>query len=114
MSKRNLNVGSAQPPKAKKRLVFRVAHPPPNRAASSTTLVTTLRKGSNGRRGHRRDQLGDPPPGGQPLPFSETTRDALPDLDHLGELDDIVSCTTPSASKPKRVQTNTTSVSTHS
>jgi hypothetical protein len=90
-----LDVKSTQA-QARKTPTFRVAHTPANR---STPLMTTLRKGSQGRRGHRREQLPDLP---QELPSDEIIPDtSLPDFDHQDELDDAMSPIIPEASKPK-------------
>lgn len=104
-----LDVKSTQAQARKPPPTFRVAHTPANR---STPRMTTLRKGSHGRRGHRREQVPDPP---QQLPSDEIIPDtSLPNFDHLDELDDAMSPIIPEASKPKpkRIQNNTTSVST--
>lgn len=119
MGKRKFNPKSFEPTQAgKKRTrtsVFRMARPP----TASTPLVTTLRKGSYGRRGHRREQLSDIPPGTstkQQSPSDANTPDPLlPDFELPDDSDDfntIMPSVAMKASNPKRVRKNTTSVST--
>ena len=102
-------------PTQSKRPVFRLAHTPGTR--NSIPLVTTLRKGSSGRRGCRREQLPPCPPAlpTEPqVPSNETSLDApFPNTDDMDFFNDTTPFITPNATNPKRVQTNTTSVSAH-
>ena len=104
MGKRKLDIASGSHA-AKKRSVFRMAHQPSR--ATSTSTTTILRKGSSGRRGHRKEQLSEFRPGSSIDPDVPSDDTPLPDPEILVELDKIQ----PKAEKPKRVRKNTTSVS---